>query len=76
MVVLGLVVVWVLVGLWSSAAMFAYVQREFPTIAEVTRRENARMCLFAVAAGPVGAMATWLMDGFKHGYDWSWWRYL
>lgn len=58
-----------LCGVLSYGIFLGYFQREFPTIAEETLREDIGTgILLALPFGPIGLIIGFLMSGFcKHG---------
>ena len=61
---------WVVCGAFAYALMFAYFQREFPSIAQRDYRIDIFRSCFVALCGPLGLLATMLITGAKHGLKW------
>lgn len=61
---------WLLCGFISYGWIFAYFQREFPSLAETAYHRHRRYALEELLWGPIGVLATltdpkWRKHGFK-----------
>jgi len=59
---------WVLCGLLSYGYGFAYLQRHFPTIAELHYYEDMKFSLLMSLLGPFNLLAVIVKGLCKHGF--------
>lgn len=62
--------VWVVCGVLAYGWTFAYMQREYPTIAVEHRADDRGFALFMAVLGPIGLAVTLTVCGIKHGLKW------
>ncbi len=73
------VVLWLGLGYITAAQVFAHFQKEFPTIAKATKKDDKRASLFIFLIGPFGLIGYFISSVvhsrghfLRHGFDWLW----
>lgn len=61
-------IVWVVCGVLSYGAYFAFFQRNFPNLAEYRRRQDRIGAFVYGILGPFGLFAIGTTSWFKHGF--------
>ena len=69
-ILIPLAVFWVCCGLLAHGTAYAYLQREFPSIAKEMEEEDFRTGVAMGLCGPLALIVLWLTDAFKHGQKW------
>lgn len=63
---------WLLCGAFTYAGLFAYSQREWPTLAAGDYRGDLAFSVLISLSGPIGLFVTAFMtEFFQHGLKWK-----
>jgi len=62
---------WVICGILNYGLLFAYLQKEYPTIAKMDYVEDRRGALIVSLFGPIALIVVTMMDGNKHGFKYK-----
>lgn len=60
-------VLWLLAGVIGGCADYAFMQREWPRLANRDRPQDTARSLFYMLTGPVTLITQILVGGFRHG---------
>ena len=63
-----IITIWVICGILAYGISFAHWQREYPTLAESSYREDMGFSILWIPLGPLGLIITYFLSGFaEHG---------
>ena len=60
-------IVWVVCGVLAYGTYYAHYQREYPSMADISRDEDRWHAMIVGLSGPIGLIANWKILGFRHG---------
>jgi hypothetical protein len=60
---------WLVCGVVTYKATFAYFQQKWPTLAEEEREHDKAHARFMAAGGPIGLLVHALNSGFQYGFS-------
>lgn len=71
LVISNSIIFWIACGVLAYGITYGYFQREFPTIAYESQKDDSAMALVFGALGPFGVLLSFVLSGFaKHGLKW------
>ncbi len=66
-IIIMIVAIWVICGVFTYGLSFAYVQKEFSTIAERDYKKDKRYALYLGLLGIFSLIVVLFTNGIKHG---------
>lgn len=68
MLLLGILIIWLLLGLWTYGLTFAYYQGRWPQFAAENRNADRLFALFTALLAPISFPVVALNLGFQYGW--------
>ena len=67
-VILLVLIIWLICGILTYGITFAYMQEEYPLVAEIGYEADRNFAILLGICGPIGLLVSFFRSGFaKHG---------